>query len=105
MNTTRETPGTGSTNSPRRSRSRVSSDSFSVSRGLRDRVPELIAGADGLHLDQQAPLTVTDQHHPAEGGVLALGVEPRHRRVERVSQERSADSAIGLPESYWKNQN
>jgi hypothetical protein len=51
-----------------------------------DRVPDPIPAVDRLHLDQQAPLAVPDQHHPAEGQVRAPGVELRHRRAQRVAQ-------------------
>ena len=51
-----------------------------------DGVPQAIAGADGLHLDQQAALAVPDEHHSAECRVLALRIHPRHRGGDRVAQ-------------------
>ena len=57
-----------------------------LQRPAADRVPELIPGADGLHLDQEPPLTVPDQDHLAQGWVLPLGVEPRNRRGQRLAQ-------------------
>ncbi len=55
------------------------------------RVPDPIAAADDLHLDEQAPLAVPDQHHPAQRLILGLGVEPRHRPGQRLAQAKRGE--------------
>jgi hypothetical protein len=51
-----------------------------------DRIPELIPGTDGLHLDQEPSLTVPDQDHLPQGRISPLGVEPRRGRGQRLAQ-------------------
>ena len=99
MNTTRETSGSGSTNKPASEEvARRVGQSELIERLAADGVPDAIAAADALHLDQQAPLAVPDQHHPAKRGILAVGVEPRHRGGQRVAQaERGqGDRIVGV---------
>lgn len=49
-------------------------------------------------------MAVPDQHHPARGRVGPSG-SSRAMAAARTSRRRSVDSTMGLPESYWENQN
>jgi len=105
MNTTRATAGSGSTNSPRRSRSRVSSASCSASSGLRVaavqiRSPLLMT----CILTSRPPWLCPIRTIRRRAGSVPSG-SSRATAPLSASRRRRADSGMGLPESYWKNQN